>query len=50
MTKRKLQRCRKALERFSINESRAAKDVDYHSRKLEEQYSLERSVRGYDAA
>jgi hypothetical protein len=45
MTQRKLQRCRRALERFTINEARAAKDEGYHERKTTERFSLERTRR-----
>jgi hypothetical protein len=45
MTKRKLNRCRRALERFSINEARAAKDDRYYQCKHAELDSLQRTCR-----
>jgi len=45
MTKRKIQRCIRALERFSVNHSRAETDAGYRERKSAELASLERTAR-----
>jgi len=45
MTQRKLQRCRRALERFSINYLLATTRNGYRERKAAELFSLEKTCR-----